>query len=354
MVSDGNNNVVRKYTGGLDLAGQCGAQTFGLSDVGHGGPALQGAGGIGGLLAVNDPNDPGDPNDPVGDFVYLYDGNGNVSQVVNWSYDSNDPAGAIVARYEYDPYGRRINYDPNTPEYDQPWRFSTKRFDAETGWYDFDLRLCGPAIGRWTSHDPIEEEGGANLYAYVGNCPIHRWDAFGFQCTDEDLIFKDPENWPRVDRSSSFPDYYVTQCTQILGRACEKYKCCRECCENCCKRSAAALCASYVKQFRSKIKAWGGYQQCGELSGQIAGFNLSNGCFSVHSEENPGLSHVFAAVFHVCNKGSISDANLDPWHFMPWWGSRLSPYKPECHPGTPVWRPPATPAPALPSAPTGG
>ena len=99
-------------------------------------------------------------NDPCGDFVYFYDGNGNVGQVVDLGRDANDPAGALVAKYEYDPYGQRINHDPNVPEYDQPWRFSTKQFDAETGLGYWGYRYYSPGLGRWISRDPIEEKGG--------------------------------------------------------------------------------------------------------------------------------------------------------------------------------------------------
>ena len=174
---------VRKYTWGLDLAGQMGTVASGVSagrlDAGHGGPALQGAGGIGGLLAVSDPNDPNDPNDPFGDFVCFYDGNGNVAQVVDLAHDANDPAGAIVAKYEYDPYGQRINHDPNVPEYDQPWRFSTKQFDAETGLGYWGYRYYSPGLGRWISRDPMEEQGGVSLYCFVSNRPPFSTDALG-------------------------------------------------------------------------------------------------------------------------------------------------------------------------------
>ena len=36
-----------------------------------------------------------------------------------------------------------------------------------------------PGTGRWLSKDPIEESGGANLYAYVCNCPTDRIDPLG-------------------------------------------------------------------------------------------------------------------------------------------------------------------------------
>jgi hypothetical protein len=48
------------------------------------------------------------------------------------------------------------------------------------------LGFYNPSTGRWLSRDPIEESGGKNLYAFVGNNPISRFDRFGLtdqQCT---------------------------------------------------------------------------------------------------------------------------------------------------------------------------
>jgi uncharacterized protein RhaS with RHS repeats len=36
-----------------------------------------------------------------------------------------------------------------------------------------------PGIQRWINRDPIEERGGWNLYAFVGNDPVARLDAYG-------------------------------------------------------------------------------------------------------------------------------------------------------------------------------
>ena len=36
--------------------------------------------------------------------------------------------------------------------------------------------IYDPAQGRWASRDPIEEQGGVNLYGFVGNNGIDRWD----------------------------------------------------------------------------------------------------------------------------------------------------------------------------------
>jgi RHS repeat-associated protein len=43
--------------------------------------------------------------------------------------------------------------------------------------YDADL-------GRWPNRDPLGERGGLNLYDYVGNNPINRFDRFGLQPVD--------------------------------------------------------------------------------------------------------------------------------------------------------------------------
>ena len=81
------DTIVRKYTWGLDLS-----QT------------LAGAGGIGGLLALEEPQTVGDPLK----YVYLYDANGNVGQVVDLA--ATDAASAILAKYEYDAYGQQIGF----------------------------------------------------------------------------------------------------------------------------------------------------------------------------------------------------------------------------------------------------
>ena len=40
-------------------------------------------------------------------------------------------------------------------------------------------RHYAPQLGRWPSRDPIEENGGWNLYAFVGNNSVNHWDRLG-------------------------------------------------------------------------------------------------------------------------------------------------------------------------------
>ena len=173
MELDGLNSdaVVRKYAWGLDLAGQNGSIN-----------SLEGAGGIGGLLAAYDT-----AGTPItGDdrtFVYYYDANGNVGQLVETT--AGGSYGTLAVKYEYDPYGNRLG-DAAGGEYEQPFRFSTKQFDAEvTELYYFGYRYYSPGLGRWMSRDPIGEQGGMNLFAYVSNAPALAYDAVGLFSPDD-------------------------------------------------------------------------------------------------------------------------------------------------------------------------
>jgi RHS repeat-associated protein len=157
-----SSTVLRKYTWGLDLAGLSGSVN-----------SLEGAGTVGGLLAHHDT-----ALATARDFVYLYDGNGNVGQVV-------EPATAtIYAKHEYDPFGGyRFSSQSGLyyPDYSFTFQFSTKQFDVETNFGYWGERYYLPEYGRWASQDPIGHAGGANLYGYVLNDPIGSFDPVG-QC----------------------------------------------------------------------------------------------------------------------------------------------------------------------------
>jgi integrase/recombinase XerD len=44
---------------------------------------------------------------------------------------------------------------------------------------DYQYRYYDPLTGRWPSRDPIEEDGGVNLYGFVGNDGLNKWDILG-------------------------------------------------------------------------------------------------------------------------------------------------------------------------------
>jgi RHS repeat-associated protein len=60
-----------------------------------------------------------------------------------------------------------------------PFRFSTKYQDAETGLLYYGHRYQNATTGRWLSKDPADEDGGLNLYAFNYNSPINWFDPDG-------------------------------------------------------------------------------------------------------------------------------------------------------------------------------
>jgi RHS repeat-associated protein len=52
----------------------------------------------------------------------------------------------------------------------------------------YGYRYYHPQTGRWISRDPIEEEGGLNLYGFVGNDGVNWWDLLGLtECCKSEL-----------------------------------------------------------------------------------------------------------------------------------------------------------------------
>ncbi len=157
-------------------------------------PSLAAAGGIGGLLAVQDAG-------ASQDYVYFHDALGSVGQVLDLAAPT--AGAAMVAKYEYDPYGHQTGV---AGTYDQPFRFSGKYHDAETGLGYWGYRYYNPVLGRWLNRDPLEEAGGVNLYAYCANEPATLTDPLGLT-----------PFWKRVVCCP----YAYTQCVRVTGNVTE-------------------------------------------------------------------------------------------------------------------------------------
>jgi RHS repeat-associated protein len=99
---------------------------------------------------------------------YMRDHLGSVRDVL-------DQTGAKIASYDYDPYGNLMNNPQTPPEFG----FAGMQYHAQSGLYLTMYRVYDPQTGRWLSKDPILEEGGFNLYAYVEGDPLNYIDPLG-------------------------------------------------------------------------------------------------------------------------------------------------------------------------------
>ena len=152
--------------------------------------------------------------DSSGVTVFVYDASGNLAAEygsvpgAGTQYLTGDHLGsirvvtdggqAVVARTDYEPFGRELLVSPGDPRYGitaygqvgTRLKFTSKERDSETGLDYFGARYFSGAQGRFTSVDPIWitkermlDPQRLNLYAYGRNNPIRYIDPDGMDVT---------------------------------------------------------------------------------------------------------------------------------------------------------------------------
>ncbi len=86
-------------------------------------------------------------------YYYHYDGLGSVSAL-------SDEDGNIIEKYKYDVFGAPKIYDADDVKIDasgvsNPYMFTGRRYDDETGLYYYRARYYNPQLGRFMSPDPV-------------------------------------------------------------------------------------------------------------------------------------------------------------------------------------------------------
>lgn len=100
---------------------------------------------------------------------YHADGLGSITRITNED-------GLVVQAYTYDSFGQLIAQSGTLAN---PYTYTGREFDPETGLYYYRARYYDPSIGRFLQEDPIGLLGGINFYTYVRNNPINLTDPKG-------------------------------------------------------------------------------------------------------------------------------------------------------------------------------
>jgi RHS repeat-associated protein len=116
-------------------------------------------------------------------YYFTRDHEGSIREMTNSS-------GALVARYDYDPFGRRTLVS-GTDLAD--FGFTHFYYDQASGLWFSRTRAYDPNLARWLSRDPIGEDGGINLYAFVENNPINYLDPYGLDARTAALEWGESE-----------------------------------------------------------------------------------------------------------------------------------------------------------------
>ncbi|MBQ7190000.1 MAG: hypothetical protein IJR99_11360, partial [Kiritimatiellae bacterium] len=137
-----------------------------------------GAAGIGGLLYLK-----------RGGSIYVpwYDACGNI-------LGYRDARGNVVASYTYDAFGNVITQSGALAD-TFSFRFSTKYIDCEIGLYYYGYRYYKPLIMRWLAEDPIDVDGGCNLYAFCMNSSLYVVDPLGDIAVTDIPGIMDAKKW---------------------------------------------------------------------------------------------------------------------------------------------------------------
>jgi RHS repeat-associated protein len=110
---------------------------------------------------------------------YNVDGLGSVTSLANGS-------GTLTQTYTYDSFGKVTGSSGSLVN---PFQYTGREADAETGLYYYRARYYDPSAGRFLSEDESQFAESSNFYSYVGNDPTNLIDDTGFRA-------KKPDNLP--------------------------------------------------------------------------------------------------------------------------------------------------------------
>jgi RHS repeat-associated protein len=158
--------------------------------------------------------------------VFPYEVNG-LGDIFHASNRLTEDEGAC---YAYDALGRIVS---ETGTLENPYAYTGRERDEESGLYYYRARYYAAEIGRFTTEDPIGFAGGdGNLNRYMFNDPIVFFDPSGLEA----LVIGDPaDSWRASIMRSAAPEIFLNNYSRmrrqnLVGN--DKYFYCKAKCES--------------------------------------------------------------------------------------------------------------------------
>jgi len=128
-------------------------------------------------------------------YYYHKDGLGSITEMT-------DASGNTIINYRYNSFGEIISQTGNL---NQPFTFTGREYDAESGLYYYRARYYDPRAGRFLTKDPNGfTNGDIALYIYVQNNPLSKRDEFGLA---DELFYRNPVPDPSPSIKNRPPNY---------------------------------------------------------------------------------------------------------------------------------------------------
>jgi RHS repeat-associated protein len=228
------------------------------------------------------------------------DGLGSVTSLSN-------AAGSIANTYTYDSFGKLT---ASTGSLVNPFQYTARESDTETGLYYYRARYYDLSVGRFLSEDPITFGGGNNFYGFVNNRPIGLSDPMGLSPADvqriQALCKKCTQDM--VDQGRRLPGegQWSARKTDLAV--------------------ALGMAKALLRYWGGDVRNWGKLQGCKSQAGQ------ANDCLA----NDPALKNwTFSEIpwwggSHTVVLGQSSDPKdpfvyCDPWRNFTWTGSPIPP-----------------------------